>query len=49
MDVIFGSMLVAVLAIAIVIGTGVSGLTYFIESLKSRLTRSRKTKTEPTH
>ena len=48
MDVSFVLMLAVVCVIAIVMSFGALGLTYLVESWKSRLTRSRKTKTEPT-
>ena len=48
MDVIFVSMLAVVLVTAIVMSIGFNGITYLVESLKSRLTRYRKTKTDPT-
>ena len=48
MDAIFMLMLAAAFLIAIAISIGPHGIAYWVGSLKSKLTRSRKTKTDPT-
>ena len=48
MDVVFGLMLVAALAIAIVISIGYEGIYCLTTLWRCKLTQSPKTKTEPT-